>query len=237
MIASTELFAYNVKPFFKDGLLQPDLFPVPVPCGSLECLQAWGVLEASAGNVSAARAAFQEGVWACGEAAAGARGGGGAGARRADALWLAWGQLEARAGDLLTARTCFARAVEAATAAGRGPAAAHLAWALAEERAGERARALELLEAAVRLAPESASAWAALQALVERVHGSDSDQARDVFRRRVIADLKAKSGKAPDDPVGASLGRQDDVSVRGSAEIANTPRLSRRRSGSLPTAG
>jgi tetratricopeptide (TPR) repeat protein len=179
--------------------------------GVAGCLQAWGVLEASAGNVSAARTAFQEGVWACGEAAAGARAGGGAGARRADALWLAWGQLEARAGDLTTARTCFARAVEAATIAGRGPAAAHLAWALAEERAGELARALELLEAAVRVAPDSVSAWAALQALVERVHGPDSDQARDVYRQRVIADLKAKSvrGKVSDDSADVSLADLD----------------------------
>ncbi len=212
------------------------LCAVTAPLG---CSQAWGVLESSAGNVSAARAAFQEGIWACGEAAAGARAGGGAGARRADALWLAWGQLEARAGDLLTARTCFARAVEAAISAGRGPAAAHRAWALAEELAGERARALELLEAAVRLAPESVSAWAALQEVVERIHGADSDKARDVFRRRVIADLKAKSGKTQDDPADLPLGRDGDVSVRGSSEAANgaPPPLGRRRSGSLPTAG
>jgi len=170
---------------------------------------AWGMLEFSGGNYLRARDLWTRGIQRCraspsrqtaylhcslavmaaelgrlGEARAwfeeGTRANGGA---RSCALWHAWAVAEARAGDPGGAvRYLFKRAL----AANPRSRYAHLAWAVWEDRRGNRRTALQLLARGSALNPSDAAllqAWA----VAERESGRPG-AARDLFRRAVAAD-------------------------------------------------
>jgi len=138
--------------------------------------QAWAVHELERKNVKEARSIFQQGVWEAGSD------------KKIFVLWQAWGLMEASEGNLDEARKYFARAVDVADR----PSPSLAAWAKVEEEAGNLIESRELLEKALAIEPSNEYAWDGLQAFVKRVYGEGSEEAKEVYQRRIVAQISKR---------------------------------------------
>lgn len=139
--------------------------------------QAWALMEAEAGKVVEARALFQQGVWGAGSSP------------KVHALWQAWGLFEAKQGNFDDARKYLARAVDAADR----PATPLLAWALVEERQGAVAVSAQLMDKAVTAEPANSVVWTAYLRFARRNYGEGSEEAAEVYERKVVAEIRTRS--------------------------------------------
>lgn len=99
------------------------------------------------------------------------------------------------------------------------PAATFLGWAKVEEELGSAARVLALFERAVAAEEGNAELWGAYAAFCARTFGESSEQAREVFQRQVVAEIRHRAQRedllaelgldmAPAEPPGGRRGRR-----------------------------